>query len=62
MELQAGKRYRRRNGTITPPLEHYNVFLLDPETGFVFDNGLDGNFVCSYFVPYGEDLLEEADE
>jgi hypothetical protein len=38
MKLEAGKRYVRRDGTITPPLEpcHRSDWLLDPETEFYF--------------------------
>lgn len=62
MKLQVGKRYRRRDGTISPPLEPYLIFYLDPETGFCFDNSPDGNYVSGPSIPYDEDLLAEADE
>lgn len=38
MKLQAGKRYRRRDGTITPPLAkcYRDDWLIDPEHGYYF--------------------------
>lgn len=41
MKLEAGKRYVRRDGTVTPPLVvdlWTEGFLQDPETEFIFDS------------------------
>lgn len=69
MKLEVGKRYVRRDDTVSPKLvydpygdeEDGNYWLLDEETGFVYsDYEADGNMVAPFsFGKHPKDLMEE---
>lgn len=37
MKLEVGKRYVRRNNTVTPPLRKFRPFLIDRKTLLMYD-------------------------
>lgn len=64
MKVEAGKRYVRRDGSVTDPLvfDEETPFLIDIETGFYYD-ALD-DFVGNMIMPYSKiehdcDLIAE---
>lgn len=61
MKLEVGKRYVRRDGTVTPPLvvDQWNSdWLCDPEHDIAYDNSFLGHQVFS-FQEDECDLMEE---
>ena len=64
MKLEVGKRYVRRDGTVTPPLTLDNDGdFLDPETMMAFDNDDFGNLVFgSFMIRMESDLMQEYEE
>lgn len=67
MKVELGKRYKRRDGTITPPLEGSRLFpglLMDTEFAFVFDAADEeaGNMLLPEEGETEYDLIEEYKE
>lgn len=61
LNLETGRRYIRRNGTVTEPLERGSIFLIDPEEGYGFHTGPGGNRVFGSDGPDDPcDLIAEA--
>lgn len=60
LHLERGRRYIRRNGTITPPLEPCGDHFFDPETNLYYSNAEFGNQVLGEMVQDVEDLVAEA--
>lgn len=59
--LEFGRRYVRRNGTITPPLGRTTNFFIDPEECYGYHNGPGGNRVFGTNGPDDPcDLIAEA--
>lgn len=65
-KIVAGRRYVRRNGTITPPLvvsRFHDYWLSDPETGMAYsDDPETGHLAIPGFGEHRHDLLAEAEE
>lgn len=59
--LAAGKRYVRRDRSISPPLVHEDGVLVDPGTGMLFTVGEALPALC-VGVEIEEDLIEEVAE
>lgn len=58
--IERGRRYIRRDGTISQPLLEVGQFLLDPGSGFYFSADTeDGHLVQPDFPPHAKDLIEE---
>lgn len=71
MKLEVGKRYVRRDGTISPNLvydiygseEFGEYWLFDEDTKFVYsDQEVNGNMVTPTLGEHPKDLLEEYKE
>ena len=60
LNLEIGRRYIRRNGTITPPLEPCGKSFFDPESYLFYSNAEFGNQVLGEMVQDDEDLISEA--
>lgn len=60
LRLEIGRRYIRRNGTITPPLEPCGNSFFDPETNFFYSNAEFGNHIYGPSYEEDEDLVSEA--
>lgn len=61
LHLETGRRYVRRNGTITPPLVCSLIFFIDPEVNYGYHNGPGGNRVFGADGPDDPcDLMAEA--
>jgi len=67
MLVYEGKRYIRRDGTVSPPLvvDHYEEYLVDPETKWEFERpeqeSEEGNLVYPG-EEHPHDLMEEYKE
>lgn len=68
MKLKDGKRYIRRDGTVSPelvydpygPEENGDYWLYDEETKFVYsDQDVNGNMVTPSLGKHPKDLMEE---
>lgn len=60
LHLESGRRYVRRNGTITPPLEPCGNSFFDPESCRFFSNHEFGNRVFGEMMTDADDLISEA--
>jgi hypothetical protein len=60
LNLEIGRRYIRRNGTITPPLEPCGSSFFDPESCRFFSNHEFGNHVFGEMWTDADDLISEA--
>lgn len=58
--LKAGKRYVRRDGTVTKPLHLQGSFLMDADRGFVYTiRNRRVAFVFDRLQPHNSDLVAE---
>lgn len=60
LHLDRGRRYIRRNGTITPPLKSRGDNFFDPETSLFYSNEEFGNQVYGASGEDADDLISEA--
>lgn len=58
--IEAGKRYMRRDGSITDPLvpaHDLKTCFVDPESNFYYSNRPDGHLALGCYTESPEDLI-----